>query len=65
MTQFADFLALPLTDIYNKITESRKWPKCWKKEFITIIPKKSNPEDLGDLRNISSTLLASTQILKM
>ena len=59
VTQFADFLAIPLTDIYNKITESREWPRCWKKEFVTIIPKKSNPQTLADLRNISCTLLAS------
>ena len=59
VTQFADFLAIPLTDIYNKITESRRWPICWKNEFVTIIPKKSSPEELSDLRNISCTLLAS------
>ena len=29
------------------------------KEFVTTIPKKSNPEGLGDLRNISCTMLAS------
>ena len=59
VTQFADFLAISLTDIYNKITERKQWPFCWKKEFVTIIPKKSNPESLSDLRNISCTLLAS------
>ena len=59
VTQFADFLAIPLTDIYNCITESKKWPRCWKVEFVTIIPKKTNPESLSDLRNISCTLLAS------
>ena len=58
MTQFADFLAIPLTDIYNCITDSREWPKCWKVEFVTVIPKKNNPESLSDLRNISCTLLA-------
>ena len=59
VTQFSDFLAIPLTNIYNSITESKEWPRCWKKEFVTIIPKKSNPESLADLRNISCTLLAS------
>ena len=59
VTQFADFLAVPLTDIYNCITVTREWPKCWKREYVTIIPKKSSPETLGDLRNISCTLLAS------
>ena len=59
VTQFADFLAIPLADIYNSITASKEWPVCWKKEFVTVIPKKSNPESLADLRNISCTLLES------
>ena len=29
------------------------------KEFVTIIPKKTNPASLNDLRNISCTMLAS------
>ena len=59
VTQFADFLAIPLTNIYNKITESRRWPRCWKNEFVTVIPQKSTQESISDLRNISCTLLAS------
>ena len=35
------------------------WPKEWKREFVTIIPKKFKPEEIGDLRNISCTMLAS------
>ena len=35
------------------------WPSCWKREFVTVIPKKSSPGSLGDLRNISCTMLAS------
>ena len=59
VTQFSDFLAIPLADIYNCITTTKQWPTCWKKEYVTIIPKKSNPENISDLRNISCTLLAS------
>ena len=59
VTQFSDFLAIPLTNIYNTITATKAWPKCWKKEFVTIISKKTSPESLSDLRNISCTLLAS------
>ena len=59
VTRFADFIAIPLTDIYNCITVSRNWPVCWKREYVTIIPKKTNPEGLSDLRNISCTFLAS------
>ena len=59
MTKFSDFFALPLTNIYNEITETAVWPTQWKKEFVTVIPKKKEPEKLSDLRNISCTLLAS------
>ena len=59
MTKFTDFFTIPLTDIYNTIVQTKVWPVRWKKEFVTIIPKKHNPEKLGDLRNISCTLLAS------
>ena len=59
VTLLSDFFAIPLTDIYNSITTSGVWPKVWKREFITIIPKKNAPESMADLRNISCTLLAS------
>ena len=59
VTQFADFLAVPLADIYNCNTVTKEWPRCWKREFVTIIPKKTSPDSLADLRNISCTLLAS------
>ena len=32
---------------------------CWKKEFVTFIPKGTNLESLSDLQNIPCTLLAS------
>lgn len=57
--KFATLLVFPLTEIYNKITASHIWPFIWKKEYVTIIPKCRNPEGLGDLRNISCTLLPS------
>ena len=59
VTTFSDFLAIPLTDIYNEILRLYVWPTAWKKEFVTVIPKKTSPQDFGDLRNISCTLLAS------
>ena len=59
VTELSDFLAIPLTDIYNEITRSRIWPSCWKKEFVTVIPKIPTPESLADLRNISCTMLSS------
>ena len=43
MTLFADFFAVPLTDIYNAISFSFIWPVLWKKEHVTVIPKTSVP----------------------
>ena len=55
----AKWLSIPLTNIYNEITSSGKWPASWKTEFVTPIPKTSHPASLGDVRNISCTLLIS------
>ena len=57
--KFVDFLALPLCSIYNAITSTRVWPRIWKQEFVTSIPKTSLPASLNDLRNISCTMLPS------
>ena len=55
----AAFLAMPLTDIYNCITDTATWPLAWKLESVTPIPKKSHPSTVQDLRNISCTQLIS------
>ena len=59
MDKYATLLAIPLTNIYNQITRSHVWPEVWKQEFVTVIPKCRNPVGLGDLRNISCTMLPS------
>ena len=59
MTHYCDQLALPLADVYNKITVSYVWPSVWKHESVTVIPKISHPASFSDLRNISCTMLAS------
>ena len=59
VTKYGDFLALPLCSIYNAITETHVWPRIWKREFVTAIPKKSLPAGVNDLRNISCTMLPS------
>ena len=59
VTRCADFLAIPLTDVYNEVTSSGVWPITWKKEHVSVIPKCSVPSSLHDLRNISCTLLVS------
>ena len=38
---------------------STTWPKRWKKEYQTVIPKKSSPVDPNECRNISCTNLFS------
>ena len=48
-------LSTPLSDIYNTIITTNVWPINWKKEYVTVIPKKSQPQGLEDLRNISCT----------
>ena len=55
----ADFLAPPLTHIYNTISTTSTWPLMWKQEFVTPIPKKAVPSSVNDLRNISCTALFS------
>ena len=59
VTRYADLLAVPLTSIYNEISCTKKWPKIWKKESVTVIPKTRTPTEIGQLRNISCTMLAS------
>ena len=45
--------------IYNAIISVKVWPVAWKKEYVTVIPKKKMPEAMGDLRNISCTRFVS------
>ena len=59
VTKFSDFLAVPLTSIYNEVTRTMIWPLSWKKESVTVIPKTKIPTEIGHLRNISCTLLVS------
>ena len=59
VTKFSDFLAIPLTDLYNTITRTKSWPTIWKEEYVTVIPKRTLPTSIDHLRNISCTKLAS------
>ena len=53
--EFGVELASPVADIFNSINKSGEYPKQWKTEFVTPIPKASPPQTLDDLRNISLT----------
>ena len=48
-------LSHPLADIFNEITRTKVWPIAWKKEIVTVIPKKNIPESYADLRNVCCT----------
>ena len=52
----AEFLAEPLTDIYNQCLKEGEYPKIWKYEWCTPVPKKKTSiKLLNDVRKIAST----------
>ena len=56
---FSDILAIPLTKIYNLTMWTYNWPRQWKMETVTVIPKTPNAETYEDCRNLSCTPLFS------
>ena len=52
-------LVPPVTMIYNRITESKEFPRSWVKEQQTPIPKVFPPSSMDEIRNISGTPLFS------
>ena len=59
LNEAARSISVLLADIFNEITCSYVWPLAWKREYVTIIPKKSLPDSFSDLRNISCTAIFS------
>ena len=59
VNRYHDFLAIPLTKIYNQVLATGKWPSIWQEEIVTVIPKNENPQEHGDCRNIACTPLYS------
>ena len=53
--EFAAELAGPLTDVINSCLEKQTYPKLWKYEWVTPVPKITHPKVLKDLRKISCT----------
>jgi len=52
----AIFLAEPLTNIFNTCLIQGAYPKTWKEELVTPVPKKpSKLKELKDVRKIAST----------
>ena len=52
---FSVELAKPAVLIFNQTTTSKQWPKQWKIEMGTPIPKVTDPESEEDLRIIYKT----------
>ena len=58
VNEVAAVCAIPLCHIYNEMPTT-EWPRSWKKEFQTIIPKKNSPDNANECRNLSCTNLFS------
>ena len=59
LNRCAKSLSVPLSSIFNHVLTHFVWPLHWKREYVTVIPKKHNPSSFSDLRNISCTLTFS------
>ena len=59
--EFLPELSKPITQIYNKITQTAQYPRQWVVEYQLAIPKVSPPLTEDDLRNIASTAYLSKQ----
>ena len=55
MGKFPGAFAVPAARVFNAINKTGKWPKKWKKEHVTVIPKGPKPDGLRECRNISCT----------
>ena len=51
----ADIIAKPVSIIFNAVLKTARWPKRWKREVITVIPKNKKPSSLAECRNLSCT----------
>ena len=54
--KFADELTLPLCHIINSCLKAGVYPKIWKSETVTPVPKVHPPEKLDQLRKISGLM---------
>ena len=54
--EFAMFLSIPIADIINSGISLGEWPKIYKHETITPVPKQFPPETIDMLRPISNLL---------
>ena len=59
--EFTPELAQPVTQIYNRITETGEYPRQWVVEYQLALPKVKSPLSEDDTRNIASTAYLSKQ----
>ena len=57
--RYPEAFAGPVKMIFDRVNASGMWPKAWKTEFLTIIPKVPNPTSLAECCNISCTSVFS------
>ena len=57
--RYCDLIAIPLLMIFSSVARTAEWPRLWKSEQVTVIPKNSCPENMTELRNLSCTPLYS------
>ena len=55
LSKFASEFSVPVSRIFNLITDKQIWPEEWRKEYVTGIPKIAQPQDPSECRNISCT----------
>ena len=53
--EFSPELSTPLSDIINSCLMEQYYPKLWKYEAVTPVPKVTHPKTVKDLRKVSST----------
>ena len=61
-SEFSVELATPIAKIVNRILKTGEWPDIFKTEWVTVIAKINEPENKGDLRNLSLTMFISKLI---
>ena len=59
--EFTPELAVPITKIYNRITQTAEYPRQWVTEYQLAIPKVKAPLSEDETRNIASTAFFSKQ----
>ena len=55
LNRLAPVVAPVVCQVFNAVACEMSWPSKWKLEYQTIIPKKPNPTEFAQLRNLSCT----------